>query len=388
MILIQSLCVGYQNVPKVATTSMFAWLYQSATGKAGRYDENKRKKLRRHYFMGGSDDAVAIENKAAASGSMGNYYRFALTRDPLRRFLSMYSNRVCHFRELSENAECAGRLADVGLVFDPQIDELVRRLGAYLKAAPIIMLHTRPMMDFLGPDLSVFNRIADIGDAGRVTDEIRAHWMREGMTGPLERAPEQLARKQTSGPKLGLEVLAPETFERLLDYYCNDYATIPTVSLHAIKDEYSKARAAARVSPIVFPPLDQRKRPESKRKPGAASVIAEKTNCPLVQTVKVKIPPAVSRVGKPFALRGVVLLKPDAPADGWELVVADGMGERPCQWGLPSPRLAGRFPDHPLAANSRFRLAGVRLAAEQPAELCLRDSRGNRYLVMRVKIRT
>jgi sulfotransferase famil protein len=384
MIVIPSLRVGYQGIPKVATTSTYHWFYACLGVRDGAPAaglERKRNHTRRYFLT--PDVGCRIENTPTAVAPYQAYFRFALVRDPIRRFLSMYSNRVVHHRGLSRHTPWAPKLMQAGLAFEPQINELVARLDAYTQAATVIMHHARPMMDFLGPDLKVYDRLADISEAGAVMREIRAYWEREGMLDPLQHSPPELGRLQTGGPKLGLEVLSPESFERLLDYYRDDYAQIPLLDLQAIKNEY----AAARSTGTAVPPIDFRLAQAKKklRPVRIAGIVAEKEDCPLVQALKVNLPNAAPKASEPFALRGIVLLRSNVDSGPWRLTLHDGTKERACQWGLPSPKLARKFRDNPRAANARFRLPDVRLATTQPLQMYLQNGAGEKRLLLHLR---
>ena len=157
----------------------------------------------------------------------------------------MYRNRVVLRRELSASADCADALRAAGLQFDPEIDEMVSQLDEYLACSPIIFHHTRPMMDFVGPDLSVYMRIVDISEIDQIVAEIHAYWRDNKLQHRDEVEPTgRLGHFQTGGPIMGLSDLSPESFERLLNYYIRDYQNIPSVSAQNIQQEYAKTRAS------------------------------------------------------------------------------------------------------------------------------------------------
>jgi hypothetical protein len=248
MLIISDLGVGYQNIPKVATTSMFGWLYDCIAFV--RTGQPPVKRLDRNMFVGGPGRrtlASSVANEPAALQPYADYYRFALTRDPIRRFLSMYSNRVLFHRELAPGRAKGPVILAAGLEPDPEINLLVDRLEAYCRVQHSILHHCSPMMERMGPDLSVYHRIVDIADVQLCIDDIVRHLAARGHAEAVARVP-PLGRSQTGGPKLGLEVLNPYSFEKLLDYYREDYAHIPTVDLQATKAAWHSARAQAVVA--------------------------------------------------------------------------------------------------------------------------------------------
>jgi hypothetical protein len=388
MLVIPQLKLGYQDSPKIASTSLFDYLHMTLYGceYEGHLKNNKKVNAIHGFFRYGlCVDVVQVENVMSSVQMYDSFYRFTITRDPVKRFISMYSNRVVHFRELSELSKPASRLIDCGLPFDPQINDLVDNLDAYMQCQQSIFHHARLQMDFLGPDLSVFNRIADITAVGEVVNEIRAFWVREGMVEICERAPLEPGRKQTGGPKLGLNVLSPDSFERLIEYYRKDYENLPTVSLQAIKDEYIKARCIGEAEPVVFPSLPKGNANKRVEKPSAGQPVkVKKEECPLTELVRINLPEDME-AARPFLLKGVVVLK-GLSRDGWKLVADDGSGVREMEWGLPSPWLAERIHGNPDASMARFRLAGVKLNGDNPIQIWLESFDKQRQLLATISV--
>lgn len=247
MIIIPQLKIGYQDLPKIASTSIKIWLYKMLYGtEFERYkDPESGDMIHIHnYIPRRSANTYWVKNNWKQMNSYSNYYRFAVTRDPVKRFVSMYSNRVLYHKELSRTANVAGKIAECGLFYDPDINTLVDNLEAYLNISRPIFHHARPMMDFISPDISVCDRIMDVSEVGSLMEEVKEFWTRRGLHELVNRTPERLPKLQTGGPKIGLESLSPQSFEYLLQYYHHDYEFIPTVSLDAIKDEFHKAASA------------------------------------------------------------------------------------------------------------------------------------------------
>lgn len=441
MLILSDLQIGYQNIPKVATTSMFNWMYACVslirTGEIPSEPMDRRKL----FLSTKASMAVTVDNLPAAVAPFQDHFRFALTRDPVRRFLSMYSNRVLHHGELAEDSPRFDRVGAAGLAPTPEINVLVDRLEAYCQTQGSIAHHSRPMMEFLGPDLSVYDRIADLAEINTIIDELKAHFVARGLGAALTNAP-SLGRSQTGGPKLGLDVLNPYSFEKLLDFYREDYAKIPTVDLQATKDAWHKARDQAFVSLAEAVRLavesagrggkaarDDVDAPDAGRVPGtgkakggkgkgkgkvkagrkavpakagmaakpqatvkkgagnkagkraagkpAGGLKIEYVACPVVQ--KIRIAPQSPAAG---SCMGFLLLKPPADA-GYSLVLAGPSGEQPVEWHLASPKLAGQFPDNPGAKAARFRASG--LVANAACELRLNNAAsGESLLIARV----
>jgi hypothetical protein len=382
LIIIPKLLVGYQHTPKIASTSVFSWFYAALYGRD--FFEGDATRNIHNYFWGACPDVKTVENRSDSVAPYQGYIRFAVTRDPVKRFLSMYGNRVVHHRELSPASKAAELLKKAGLPFDPEINVLVGRLHDYAGCEPSISWHTRPQMDFLGPDLSVYSDLVDIRDLDGLIEKVRENWRREGRTDLLQRAPSRLGRDQAGGAKLGLEVLTPESFERLMEYYQEDYAKVPTISGGAIREEYHKARTRSTgIRPQVPVPAGD----AAVRKLAGRFAVSycRKEDCPFLSDIWIAAPKAGEGQQGRFDLTGIVLLASSEPPKGWRLITADANGERICDWGLPSPRLAEKHPDHPLAGNARFKLEAVSLQEGRPVMLYLRSDAGEQHELLRIE---
>ncbi len=114
-------------------------------------------------------------------------------------------------------------------------------------------------------------------------------------------------------------------------------------------------------------------------------VVVRKLESDVIQTARLARLPRDVTAGRPFAVNGIVMPKPDYAADGLRLVVSGDRGEREASWGLPSPHLAGRFPNNPRAASARFKIDEVRLENGKPVEICLDDVNGKRHVLFKLE---
>lgn len=122
---------------------------------------------------------------------LAQFRRFALLRDPVKRFLSGYSNRVLHYRELS--IEAAGReLLREGLPPDPDISTFLENYVGYLRCSRPLARHFLKQQKFIGNDATYFERIFRLEQVEELVDFVNAE------CGTDARMP----RLQTGGPKL------------------------------------------------------------------------------------------------------------------------------------------------------------------------------------------
>ncbi len=135
-----------------------------------------------------------------------------MVRDPVRRFLSAYGNRVLHHRELSW--KLAGRkLRELGLEATPDLDLFIDRYEDYPQAHPSILHHTRPMVDFLGSDPDYFARVYRFEELPQFVADIS-----ERIGRPVE-----IGHEQTGGPKFKPSDLSAAQLRKLQEIYKRDY---------------------------------------------------------------------------------------------------------------------------------------------------------------------
>jgi len=141
-----------------------------------------------------------------------DFHRVALVRDPIKRFLSAYSNRVLHHKELSQKL-AGDKLTALNLQPDPELDLFVERFEDYLQTHPSILHHTRPMVDYLGADTGYFSKLYPLQDMDQFARDIS------------ERTGKELAvgHEQTGGRKFKPSDLSEAHTRKLKDYYEADY---------------------------------------------------------------------------------------------------------------------------------------------------------------------
>ena len=138
MILFPKLSIGYQDLPKVASTSLFNFFHISMYGSE--YIATGNVHIHGYFNKSLCPDVQVVSNHQKQHIPFRDFFRFTITRDPIKRFLSMYSNRVIYHRELSINSKLSQRLMNSGLSCDPQINELIDCWDAYLECANTIKL--------------------------------------------------------------------------------------------------------------------------------------------------------------------------------------------------------------------------------------------------------
>ena len=195
--------VGYQPIPKVACTSIKEALFRLVMKEPFSQAVGGGAMHIHSYFDQREQDVTQAD------------WRFLVIRDPIQRFLSGYSNRVLHHRELSR--DYIARLASgLGLSmddfpFDPSLDEFVENFDFYCRV-PTIRHHFQPISEFVAP-LSAFNRVYAFEELSALAEDL-SNRTRQDFSIP---------HSQRGGPKLRKEQIGPSAMKRLVDIYSGDY---------------------------------------------------------------------------------------------------------------------------------------------------------------------
>lgn len=207
-VILDAFNLSYFAVPKVACTSIKVMMFQIENGFAFEPFEANGRKFWIHSFYPTRPFAEIDTTRVA------NHRRLCVVRDPVRRFLSCYGNRVVSQRELSR--PFAGRsLAKAGLPYNPDLSTFITHLRGYMAAVPSIHHHAQPMVDFLGREPAYFARVYRMSELDDFVADVHAA---SGRSAALDRL-------QTGGPKIAPEVLTEAQLAFLRDFYAEDYAT-------------------------------------------------------------------------------------------------------------------------------------------------------------------
>lgn len=194
--------VGYRFIPKTACTSLKEKLFEMEFSDV--YDDRIHNK-HIHHFM-----------KDNFSGDISNCeFKFMVVRDPIKRFLSAYSNRVGHHRELSEwyirekHPELLGKIP----CYDPDLASFIKYIELFM-AVPSIRHHFKPISQFFNKsDFFSFDKIYKIENINDLESDLTKVYNKEF----------RLDKKQTEGVKLGVDALDFEQLSFLMDFYKDDY---------------------------------------------------------------------------------------------------------------------------------------------------------------------
>ena len=199
--------LSYIPVPKIACTSLKTMFFEVENGFPFKPFRASGYPWWIHRFY----ESVPFEKLAHAR--MAGHRRIAVLRDPIRRLLSCYGNRVVHHRELSKG-KARKPLKRAGLPFNPDLPTFIAHLAAYCEAVPSIHHHAMPMVTYLGRDPSYFARLyamAQLDELVSNLSDLAGHRL-------------ALQKLQTGGPRIEPDSLSAQERAQLEAFYAEDYA--------------------------------------------------------------------------------------------------------------------------------------------------------------------
>ncbi len=142
--------LAYMAVPKAACASVKATL--AAIDPAHRCDDPdafNQKQVHRLY--------PTLRFRMHRWQHVQDHFRFTVVRDPLKRLLAVYTNRVVALGELHHCRNI--RRGRINLPADPDPDFFFQNLSAYTAISSSIKHHALPAVVFTGADLTRYSRV-------------------------------------------------------------------------------------------------------------------------------------------------------------------------------------------------------------------------------------
>ncbi|MGX9354377.1 sulfotransferase family 2 domain-containing protein [Roseobacteraceae bacterium S113] len=143
------------------------------------------------------------------------FHRFAVVRDPAKRLMSVYTNRVVQFQDL-RNSPRLRKPENAHLVTDPDPDFFFANLEEYKDLSSVIKHHILPAELFVGADLGAYDAVYRTEEMGALAGDLGA---RAGKT-------IDIARENSSTMSLKLSDLKPETIEAIRPRLNAEYALL------------------------------------------------------------------------------------------------------------------------------------------------------------------
>jgi hypothetical protein len=215
----------YIPIPKNACTSIKHALHEIEFGK--RFDSSlpEFSDYREHHdYYKKRRDAFTSITKLRKHNECT---RFALIRDPVRRLISCYRNRVVDLGDLNKSEKAIIR---EGLPLKPDLNTFVLNLEAYRRLNKSIRHHSRPQGHFLGGTLDYLDRVFTLSNITELLEMLRKY------NSNLE-----LRRRKTGGTKITLADMSKEALQAAIEFYGDDYKLLRKYfSPHKLYEAHSR----------------------------------------------------------------------------------------------------------------------------------------------------
>ena len=153
--------IAYYFAPKVACTSLKMLCYELETGRE--WSDSDWPGYEIHDYWVKIRGVPLEPKKGQFDYSHDSQWSFAVVRDPIKRLLSAFSNRVEYHADIHGRRWTSGvRYWRKGLKQLPDIEAFFKNFEAYREMNSVIRHHTNPQSVFLGPNLKKIDAIFKI----------------------------------------------------------------------------------------------------------------------------------------------------------------------------------------------------------------------------------
>ena len=139
------------------------------------------------------------------------WWRFCVVRDPAKRLMSCYTNRVVQLRDLYKSKKLIR--GEINLPMDPDPDFFFSNLLVYKAASSSIKHHVMGAELFIGPPPMKYDRIYRVSELDQLAKDLA---MRTGNKVTM-------ARENTSSGGLSVTDLKPATRDALRPFLTREY---------------------------------------------------------------------------------------------------------------------------------------------------------------------
>lgn len=194
--------LAYWFIPKVASSTVKKILVEAELGTPAEYGP-------------GGVHAMA-RRLSARRRDLSRCWKFTVIRDPVRRLLSAYNDRVVG--QVLNKYKGLKRFSANLVHVDPQpaLNEFFERLPDYRRYSPNVNHHTRSFTSILGPDLRWLDRVYPIEDLGQLMLDL----------GDRFGHPVALEHRRKSSAGFGWDDLSPRARDAVLRYTRPDYLLV------------------------------------------------------------------------------------------------------------------------------------------------------------------
>lgn len=197
----------YIPIPKNACSSVKHFLYEIEFDQDFDYERHREWGYRdiHDYYNKRSNSFTGVKKLNKRKDET----IFAIVRDPVKRLISCYRNRVVVLEDLQTSKVV---LEHMELPVEPDLNTFVMNLKDYRRANNIIEHHSRPQHEFLGDTLDYLDRIFPITKIDELENMLRKF-----------KEDAELRSEKSGGPSYNLQDLSSEALDQAVSFYEKDY---------------------------------------------------------------------------------------------------------------------------------------------------------------------
>ncbi len=197
----------YIPIPKNACTSIKHALHEIEFGKRFDADLPEFSDYREHhdYYKKRPSAFTSVSTLQQRTDTT----RFALVRDPVKRLISCYRNRVLDLGDLESSREA---LEKEGLPINPDLNTFILNLAEYRDINNSIEHHSRPQYNFLGGTIDYLDHIFILRNISELEEMLQR--FKSGL---------KLRQRKTGGTEVNLNDISGEALDVAIEFYKKDY---------------------------------------------------------------------------------------------------------------------------------------------------------------------
>lgn len=203
MIAIKEYRLAYAAVPKAGCSSVKAMLAQIDPEVELPPDETRNSTFYHGIYQ---TQRYRKDRFAAQDGD----FRFTVVRDPIKRLMSVYTNRVVDLKDLHKSRQLKRQSE---LTLDPDPDTFFQNFRDYSRQSSVIRHHILPTALFTGDDLDAYDQVFLTGQMNDVAKMLSERSGKEVV----------LTKANSSATKLVFSDLQPQTQDALMPYLQDEY---------------------------------------------------------------------------------------------------------------------------------------------------------------------
>jgi len=157
-------------------------------------------------------------------------FRFTVVRDPIKRLMSVYTNRVVDKKDLHKSRKLQKRR---GMPMDPDPDTFFANLMTYADLSSVVRHHILPTWIFTSKDLTQYDKVYRTEQIGELANDLSE------ITGKDV----SLKRANKSKTRLDFEELTPHTQNLLRPFLADEYRYLSAYFDNPFEDKAPRRRA-------------------------------------------------------------------------------------------------------------------------------------------------